>query len=237
MNDVIRNRMLEKFDGCDGGDPGSPENPSIWLFGIEHGWPNTSSNEKDSSETEHDDSYSIQTQLKWPYNRNAFKLLAAIHGRPVNEYREFAHETSPFVSGSRGYFKGNLYSYPCHSVGEWPDDAASETGFSSKKSYQDWCNEYRLPTINRWINEYRPSLFIGVGNSFSNDFSKAVYGSESPLNEVRFSINSSVKKLFFGENKDKKLVIIPHLSGGRNGLNSNAAITKAGELIREYMAS
>lgn len=30
--------MLNKFDGCDGGDPGTPSDPSIWVFGLEPGW-------------------------------------------------------------------------------------------------------------------------------------------------------------------------------------------------------
>jgi hypothetical protein len=69
--------MLAKFDGCEGGDAGTPTNPSIWLFGVEPGWSKSDQARTDTPKNPLDDGYSIETQLQWPYNRNAFKLLAA----------------------------------------------------------------------------------------------------------------------------------------------------------------
>lgn len=232
MSDSIKRQMLEKFDGCDGGDPGSPQSPSVWLFGIEHGWPQKNDHEPPP---DNDASYSIDMQRQWPYNRNAFKLLAAMHGIPVEEYLTFAYEAKPFVAGSQGYFKGNLYPYACHSVSAWPEKAAKESGFEDKQSYQAWCNEHRLPAIKSWADEYQPSIFIGTGNSYARDFSQACYGKEVSLEEQRITINGHTKKIFMGNEAGRKLVVIPHLSGGRNGLNSDAALTQTGGIIRAFM--
>lgn len=71
------------FDHCDGGDPGTPKSPSIWLFGLEPGWSKTDAKaEQLTTDCKEDLDYSVETQLGWPFNRNAFKLLAALDGMP-----------------------------------------------------------------------------------------------------------------------------------------------------------
>lgn len=227
--------MLDKFDGCEGGDAGTPTNPSIWLFGVEPGWSKFDQENTDASKTPIDDGYSIEAQLQWPYNRNAFKLLAAIAGFPLSQYREFASEHQPFVQGSKGYFKGNLYPYACNNVDHWPEDAAAETGLASKTEYQQWCNEYRWPAIKSWIDEHQPNLFIGVGNTFRDQFSLSVFGRSIELECHEININGYSKKLYFGQSDGRKLVVIPHLSGGSNGLNSDEAIEKAGTMIGSFL--
>lgn len=90
--------MLEKFSGCDFGDPGSPERPSIWLFGIEHG---IAAKKFDAQTTEAlvGPRYSVELQRTYRFNTNTFKLLAAMSGRPVSQYIDFANEHQPFVEG------------------------------------------------------------------------------------------------------------------------------------------
>ena len=223
----------QEFDGCDGGDPGSPSQPSIWLFGIEHGV-YKSRNDPNYVIPNKDESYSVATQLAWPYNRNAFKLLAAINDIPVTEYINFANEKSPFVVGAKGYFKGNLYPHACRNVDDWPMAAKDETGMT-KDEYKAWCQCSHFPVISSWINKYQPSLFIGVGITNRNEFSQVVFQSPIELSEHQFSVNWHIKKIFHAKSDTRKLVVVPHLSGSRHGLNSNQSVQQAGSFIREVL--
>lgn len=233
----IRESMLEKFDGCDSSEPGSPAEPSIWLFGIEPGWSKRDQEAESAQVSDHDDSYSIERQMKWPFNRNAFKLLAAMHGdgHSARTYRDFAARFQPFVRGSKGYFKGNLYPYPCNSVDHWHEYAAVESGFQDKASYVQWCQEFRLPAVKKWVDEYQPTVFIGVGLSNSSNFAQAVFGKDVILDEKQFAVNGHGKRILYKNLNEKTLVVLPHLSGSRNGLNSFDAIQIAGEFINKLI--
>ena len=224
--------MLKEFAGCDAWAP--PEKGSIWLFGIEHGWPKNAEDINNQRNAE-GDTYSIKTQRKYPYNRNAFKLLTVIAGRPISEWIDYAEEKQPFVKGSKGFFKGNLFVYPCYKTGAWTDAAIRETGFSDKKEYQKWCREKRLPVIHDWINKYAPSIFIGVGNQNFDDFSLACFGKLKEPQEKEKSFNGYTKRLYCAQEINRKLVVVPHLSGGKNGLNSNASLEWAGKFIRDFI--
>ncbi|MCO4089981.1 MAG: hypothetical protein HEQ17_14015 [Limnohabitans sp.] len=226
---------LSKFAGCDSDEvaAGSPATPSIWVLGIEHGTFN-SRHEEASGVGPEDDSYSIEMQLRWPYNKKAFKLLASMHGYMVDRFLEFATTHQPFVKGRSGFFKGNLYPFACHDVSSWPERAVKATGTPDKNEYIRWCHEHRLPTIRNWIDEYQPRVIIGVGISCRSDFSKAVFGQEVELREKILDINGHQKRLFHFTQGWRKLVVIPHFSGAY-GLNSNASLQEAGKFINEIM--
>jgi hypothetical protein len=225
--------VTREFDGCDGGDPGSPEAPTVWLFGIEHG---TYKSRHDANfHTARDDpNYSIQTQLKWPYNQKAFKLLAAMEGKEVARYREFAEDNQPFVNQSKGYFKGNLYPFACRNISEWPAEAEKETGLT-KLEYREWCKEHHLPAIKKWIDKYQPKIFIGIGTTSKSEFVSAAFGADIELNVYQFSVNGHVKQIFHAKAMGRRLVIVPHLSGSRYGLNSNESLRIAGEFIADFI--
>ena len=225
----------DAFFGCDGGDHGSPQAPSIWLFGIEPGWGKADA-ESDVAQPEEDRSAEYQTypiglQLGWPFNRNAFKLLAAIDNIDPASYRAFANDRHPFESGYKGYFKGNLSPIPFNKISDWDGGARAVTGFDERRSYESWLRVERLPIIAEWVAKYRPKLFIGVGTSRRDDFSAAVGVSELKLHE--FDVNGSKKRIWWSKGQRANMVVIPHLSGGPNGLNSNVSIRIAGEFIRE----
>lgn len=235
-NNAILNSMLEKFDGCEGGDAGSQDAQTIWLFGIEPGWSKFDQQNTDGHHNPVDEGYLVKTQLQWPFNRNVFKLLAVINGYNVEQYRKFAEKCQPFVKGSTGYFKGNLFPYACNNVNEWAEDAARETGLASKSEYQNWCSKFRWPAIKSWVDEHQPKLFIGVGNSFREQFALAVYGRKVELENRSFAIDGYTKNIFCANVDGRRLVVIPHLSGGRNGLNSYKSIEQAGAIIKELMS-
>jgi hypothetical protein len=231
-NRAILESMLEEFDGCEGDDPGTTESPSIWLFGIEPGRSISDQNNASTVTSRINDGYRIDIQRKWPYNRNAFKLLAAIKGYSVSQYLEFANLYQPFVVGGKGYFKGNLFPYACKKVGDWPDDAIIETGLKDKSEYQEWCRVNRWPIISKWVDQYRPLVFIGVGNSCRNDFALSVFGREVELNLHEFMINRNVKRIYYKFADGRRLVVIPHLS---RGLHENASLQYAGEFIADLI--
>lgn len=226
-------KQLQEFAGCDGGDPGSASSPSTWIFGIEHGT-FKSRNDPSYLAPQEDEKYSVDLQLTWPYNRNAFKLLAAIEGRPVAEYVDFANERQPFVAGAKGYFKGNLYPFACRRVEDWPAVAKAETGMT-KNEYKTWCQNYHFPAISSWVSKYQPKLFIGVGIMNRNEFSQVFLGDSLELHEHQININGHVKRIFHAESDGRVLVVIPHLSGSRHGLNSDHSLQQAGQFIRQLI--
>lgn len=221
------------FEGGDGGDAGSPEAPSIWLFGQEHGDPVRAVPQPEDLRSERD--YTVDRQLRYPFNRNAFKLFAAIHGEPVTHYEQFARRHQPWVPGSRGYFKGNLYPYPCRNLGTWSEQAQTETGFGCKDEFIAWCNEHRLPAIADAVRCHRPRLFIGIGADTARAFSLAYFGAALPLESWQFEVGGYTKKIRYATHNGRRLVVLPHISSGSNGLNSDEALQVAGGFIAGLM--
>lgn len=237
MNPNFCRIALNKFTGCDSDElqAGSKSNPSIWLLGLEHGTFNSIHDKNRSSQIVDDQDYSIALQKTWPYNRSAFKLLSAMHtGYGIDKHEQFAEDFQPFVKGSTGFFKGNLYPVPCHAVKDWEEEAQKVSGASTKEEYLDWCRSERLPVIKKWVEEYSPKVIIGVGITNRHEFSSAVFGEEVPLAEEVIAINGHRKRIFHHVQGEKRLVVIPHFSG-RYGLNSNASLQQAGEFISSLL--
>lgn len=238
INEDIAKSMLEEFDGCDSDNPGSPECPAVWLFGIEHG--QELEDARNTLEVPSvDDSYSIKTQLgpRYGFNKKAFKLLAAMKGYPVETYREFANDQQPFVRGRNGdiknnhlYFKGNLYPYACKNVGEWSDIVKKEIGIADKEEYRQWCRDHRLPAIMQWVDRYQPKIFIGVGITCRDEFSLAVFGKVVDFKKEIITDKKIDRPIFYFSEESKKLVVVPHFSG-RYGLRSDVLLQEAGKFI------
>jgi hypothetical protein len=231
MKSEFKKETLEKFFGCDSDElaAGDKNNQSIWLFGIEHGTFNT-----ESKDINIDQNYSIETQSKWPYNVKAFKLLSVILGYSLNNYMDFANKYQPFVKGSKGFFKGNLYPYGFRSVSDFTEEVKRKTRFNTKEEYYEWCNKNRLPIINNWVEEYQPKIVIGVGITRRDDFSLAVFGKNVEFKEYFFTINEHTKKIYYFVDGSRKLIVIPHFAG-RYGLNSNLSIEKTGKFIEKLI--
>lgn len=222
----------DKFPGCDAGDPGSPQRRALWLFGVEPGY----SLKDEVTPPSVDDDYTVDMQMQWPFNRNAFKLITLLEGQPLERYREYARQQKIFQNSCAGYFKGNLYPVGVRSIDQWTDKLVKQTGFASKAEYYQWCRENHFPRIRGWVDEYQPKLIIGTGVSFLNDFALAFLGGASaPARRIQLKIGKGVRNLYFFE--DSSLVVVPHLSGGPSGLTSHAALTQAAEAIRNALGS
>ncbi|MGB7655661.1 MAG: hypothetical protein WBL74_09275 [Novosphingobium sp.] len=222
---------------CDGGDPGSVEEPSVWLLGIEPGWSlaDEATDEVPSPEAEQRlRAYSIELQLEWPFNRNAFKLLATVEGGSPDDYREFAKRAQPFALNSKGYLKGNLFPVPFNNVGAWDEAATAMTGFATKDEYQSWVREVRFPILQTWIERCRPRLLIGSGISHLADF-LAITSADKKPSEFQFEVNGHSKRVFIGKNGVVPVAIVPHLSGGIHSLNSNQSIAQTAAIIRSEL--
>ena len=231
---VLGKDLNDPFSGCDGGDPGSERSPSTWLFGLEWGDPKSVNARAVSECSNADVNYSIETQIRrWPFNRNAFKLLSSIYAGDINSYREFAHREQPFVKGQKGYFKGNLYPLGFNNLSAWNDEAIALSGFLTKEDYIEWARRERLSVVRCWIQKYKPKLFIGAGIGFLHDFLNAL-GTKS-YTEHRFEANNIRRRIFLGSVGETVFAIVPHLSGGRFGLTSTDSISLAGHIIRERL--
>ena len=107
----------------------------------------------------------------------------------------------------------------------------------TKSEYRDWCRRHHIPAINAWINKYQPKVFIGVGTTNKTEFANAVFGKDIEYQEHQFSVNGYKKRLFHSKSGGKRLVVVPHISGSRFGLNSDESLRIAGEFIAQFIAS
>lgn len=239
----MKNTRFEKwglgYSGCDGGDIGSPENPSIWVCGIE--WGGGHSPEGLESHMNEDSShppggYEVWTDnLAYIFNWQVMKLLTAINGNNVSEYKKFAEHVQPFVLGRKGYFKMNLYpiGFKDTSQDRWHSRFAEITGFESKSDYLDWCSKCRFPQIRRWAEQLKPKLIICLGKTYLNEFKAAFHEVGAVLDHE--SIDE--RDIFWGFNTQGTLIVILPFMVNRNGLIKNTSIQKAGGRIAQIITN
>ncbi|MBO1328970.1 hypothetical protein OQ496_11685 [Acetobacter suratthaniensis] len=228
------------FPGWDSGDPGSPEQRSIWLYGIEPGFHKKidaiNTYDEPITPDRHNNTVHYQWDIrKWPFNRKALMLIAVIEGMPVTpnftqDARRYAGEHKIFERNGKGYFKGNLFPQQSNNTGSWSDRAIEETGFQSKSDFYDFFRDY-FGNLHRIVVARAPRLFIGVGLTHADDFAKVVFGQYVRLEQTTFEINGHRKKILLADGPTP-LAVIPHLTGGSHGLNSYKSIQTAGAIIR-----
>lgn len=185
------------METCDGGDLGDPDSPAIWLLGLEPGWSVRDENDEQSRLTAVDrsfESYAVDLQLTWPFNRNAFKLLAALSGERPQSYADFARRERPFEQGAKGYFKGNLFAVACNAIGIWGEVHQLETGFTTKEEYRIWLRSVRFPILRERIERHRPKLIICTGLTHMADFMAVTATTDEPPAHV-FEVNGHSKRI------------------------------------------
>lgn len=220
---------------CDGGDIGSHDAPTTWVMGVEPGYSLKDLQSEKAGKPEPrdtDTSYPVERQLIYPFNRTAFKLLHALEGGSPEDYVAFATRARPFERGSKGYFKANLFPLPFNNLKEWDEATRCYTGFESKPDYLNWLREVRFPILSSQLDQHRPKLLLATGLSHLKDFLQVAKA--QPGQDHRFSVNGHTKRMHVALGGLVPLVVLPHLSGGPNGLNSNAAVSMAaGVILRE----
>ncbi|WP_290536765.1 hypothetical protein [Alcanivorax sp.] len=227
------------YSGCDGGDIGNPDKPSVWVCGIEWGGGHSpvelEGSLLDDVSTPPPGYSSWQENLAYIFNWQVMKILSAISGGSVEEYKSFAENNKPFVGCDSGYFKMNLYpiGFKDTSQKRWIEDFEVVTGFGSKFDYLEWCSECRFPQIRGWAKKYKPKLILCLGKSYADDFLKAFHEEGAEFNteiiddrELRWVCNS-----------DGALVVVVPFMVNANGLVRNASIQRFGDRVYEILVS
>jgi hypothetical protein len=225
------------YAGCDGGDIGSPGRRSIWVCGIE--WGGNQSTEQLRDAMQCDESlprpgYGDATHnLKHIFNRQALKILSAINGQKVSEYRDFCQQAQPFAQGSSGYFKLNLYPIAFKDTNRvrWHAEFAEATGFDTKAAYIKWCQTHRFPRMRQWAHTAKPKLILCLGKDYRTDFKRAFHAENTSFNHV--SIDG--RDLWWSLNADGTLVAIIPFMVNRYGLTRNDSIQKFGDQIAQLL--
>nr|WP_315059309.1 hypothetical protein [uncultured Campylobacter sp.] len=224
------------FSGCDGGDIGSAQSPSIWLCGLEWGGgfkPEELADEFKDDVSEPSVGYkSHERNLAYQYNIKAIKLLCALNG--ASDHVKFNETVKPFTQGAKGYFKLNLYplAFKNTSHSLWSEGFAKATGIENKSEYIRWIEQNRFPKLRAWAKERKPRLIICVGISYKNEFIAAFGGEGAQVKEAI----AGGKKFYYFENEDGTTVAITYFLGNPYGLNSDAAIKATGEKIAQILA-
>ncbi|HCE76567.1 MAG TPA: hypothetical protein DEP04_08050 [Dehalococcoidia bacterium] len=218
----------DPYPGCDGGDLGSPESPSIWVFGLEWGYSGKDKKQDEDGIRVYDPDYTIETQLKYDCNPKLFNVLAVMHGYHIEDTVLFANKEQPFVRGAKGYFKGNLFPLGFNNLNEW--EPTEE--FSDKNEYRDWMIQNRLPVIRSLIEKHKPKIFIGFGSGYQNEKPFGLVAGVECWDEKVFYVNGNEKRILYSKKGLVDAVIIPH-TAGPGGLNSYESRRICGEFIRE----
>lgn len=227
------------YSGCDGGDIGNRVTPAIWVCGIEWGGGHTP--ESLASDMKEDVSAPPRGYADWnenlayPFNWQVMKILSVISGGTVSEYKRFAENAKPFVEGSQGYFKMNLYpiGFKDTSYARWYDKFSSITGFHSKAHYLAWCSERRFPRMRKWADEAAPKLILCLGKTYIQDFQSAFHDEGCELK--REVIDD--RDLFWGINRQASLVVVLPFMINRNGLVKNQSIQHFGERVSQLLTN
>jgi hypothetical protein len=225
------------YSGCDGGDIGSPNSKSRWVCGIEWGGGHTPDELLKSMQknmTQIPKGYDVwEENISYIFNWQIMKLFVAIEGGKVSDYKLFAKDVKPFVEGSLGFFKMNLYpiAFKNTDPAKWINEFSSVTGFSSKEEYIKWCKTNRFQEIRNWTSTFSPEIVICLGKTYIEDFSVAFSDSEATFtNEI-----IDDREIRWCRNIQGTLVVVLPFMVNRNGLVKNITIQKVGERISQLM--
>jgi hypothetical protein len=225
------------FSGCDGGDIGRPDRRSVWVCGIEwgggHDLADLKNNIQDDVTTPsagYDDYFH---NLKYIFNWNTMKLLTAMQGGLVKDYKEMTKNMRPFVKDSQGFFKLNLFpiSFKDTDHQRWLSDFSEATGFENKADYLAWCRRMRFPEMRKWVAKSKPKAIVCFGKTFIKDFHGAFVNGETTF--VRETIQN--RELSWVRTQDDVLIAVCPFPGNRYGLNSDALLQSFGDRIGVLM--
>ena len=195
------------WSGCHGGDIGCPQRRSIWVCGIEWGgqYHNTEEikHEFERKITCPPEGYcSEDGNLASPYDRNVLKIITAMCGNNVKNYKYVNSCIKPFVKEQEGFFKMNLFPIAFRNTNEdqWNKCFEIATGFSTKEKYKDWCRRERFAVIKNLVDICRPKLIICFGKENSEDFKKAFFGDSEIIYCENDEINSNIKLQWYMDN-------------------------------------
>lgn len=208
-------QWLADFSGCNGGNIGSKDNPSIWVCGLEY-------NEDWSAD---DLQYNIY-QEKWENTPNfgmaelqwnnhhypIYKLLDFIAGSDdYQTYQAFAENKQIFVQDSKSpYYKMNLYpiGFPKHDDA-WKTQYNDILELNSRDEYIGACKQHRFPAMKQWVQDYAPKMIICLGRTSKAYFDMAFGDNDDEFFEFQLDGQGiSYKK----NNNGTIIVVLPFLT-------------------------
>ncbi|MFZ2124498.1 MAG: hypothetical protein WA012_12555 [Rhodoferax sp.] len=221
------------FSGCDGGDIGSPDRRSVWVCGIEWGGGHDQAALKKHIQGEVSapalgyEEY--QENFAYIFNWQTMKLLSAMQGGSAKNYVEMAEKCRPFVKGSKGFFKMNLFPISFKDTGHqrWQDDFVAITGFNNKADYLAWCKRARFSVMRSWVAKFKPKVIVCFGKTFINDFGSAFVNGDTKF--IKEPILN--RELSWTRTQDGVLVAVCPFPVNRYGLNSDALLQAFGDRI------
>ena len=225
------------FSGCDGGDIGSPKSRSIWVCGIEWGGGHDPAslkenilNQVDIPPSGYDD---LSDNLTCKFNQQTMKLLTAMNGGLVDDYKGMVAQHRPFVKDSLGYFKMNLFPIAFKDTGHqrWQSDFIEITGFPNKAEYLAWCRQVRFAEMRNWVSMHKPKVIVCFGKTLINDFATAFANGREKFTKE----NILNRELSWTRTVDDVLVVVCPFPVNRYGLNSHALLQTFGERIQKLM--
>lgn len=234
--------FLTAYSGYNGGDIGSPERPAIWCCGIEWGSENsTLETVKDyfnSKEWQDIQGFEEEGEnAQGYYDRVVCKLLCAINGQAVENYKSFAKEQRVWMKGAKtGYFKMNLYPlwFKNTDPSLWDKRLAEFLSLKDKWEYLDWCRQHRFPKINEMARKYQPKLVIGFGLTHEKDFNLAFSDGYKPFN--RQPINDKLVVRWKCNENGTFIVVLPFPNVPNSGFQRDIDIQASGEFLASLLA-
>ena len=226
--------------GCSGGDVGSPGRPAIWVCGIEPGGVHSVTPQALAAKVRAEDmSKPLPGYADWRRNlahsftRRIVKLLTAVAGGAVADYRDFAEQQRPFTRGASGYCRFNLYpvGFADTNPARWSADFARVTGFASKADYLAWCDANRLPRLRGWAEACRPRLVVGLGKSYRDKFAMAFADPGTAFQEEWVG----AKQLSWTRNAQGTVVAVLPFLTSPSGLQSDAVLQAFGARLRAVL--
>lgn len=234
-SDILK--WLTDWSGCNGGNIGNKENPSIWVCGLEY-----------KGIWDKDNLYANIYKEKWENNPNfglaelhlhlnnyhypIYKLLDFIAGsNDYYPYKEFAENNQLFMQNSTSpYFQMNLYPIALenHKASCWLDDYNEITEFQGFDDYIKMCQKYRFPALLDKVKTYQPRLIICFGERYCHDFMLAFSDNDSEI----YHIELNGLTLSYRENDNGTIVAVLPFPNKPNGLLKNFDIWVFGVFLR-----
>lgn len=233
--------FLTAFSGCNGGQIGSPEQPSIWVCGIEWGggferdedllryihareeWENPPTGEENLY------------LLDYPYGRTTVKLLTAIDGGKVEEYEGYFEQYKQArENAEKGIFLLNLYplAFKDTDSAHWKASYHEILGFRDKGEYIRWCRRYRFIEMNKRANQYKPKLVICYGLNYADDFNTAFSDGYRSFEETQID----GLRVCWKRNENGTVVAVLPFPNIPNGLLRNTSLQQIGEFLENLLA-
>jgi hypothetical protein len=230
-------KWAKGFSGCNGGNL----HGALWFCGIEWGMgkdheigeelARNVSKPPQIYESAEDILKNATTGKPYPYGIKLIKLITAIRGGSVSDYRRVASGTPfPFHRDS-DFFQLNLFPVAFKEVDPqlWIDKYKTAIGLPTRDAYVRWCRENRFPQMRSWVEKGKPKLIVGIGAGRERkpDFKEAFGFTAAWENEETIE----GKKLVWMRNGKAILAIIPFL-GYQNGLlNTDQLVEAFGERL------